>query len=145
MGGTGRPLGKTFFLQCQRRHPERPKIPTYLPTLAPMGSLAVDSRLCSRWCDVHCRVLRWEEVLPRPPCHLLSCVWPLRDLRRACVAVRRRCRSQGRLPLRALGGFPPVALKPVWTPVAIFGSGGVCVYVPGNRHSLISYCPIDLI
>ena len=34
MGGTGRPLGKTFFLQCQRRHPEPPKIPTYLPTLA---------------------------------------------------------------------------------------------------------------
>ena len=31
MGGTGRPLGKTFFLQCQRRHPELPKIPTYLP------------------------------------------------------------------------------------------------------------------
>ena len=33
MGGTGRPLGKTFFLQCQRRHPELPKIPTYLPVL----------------------------------------------------------------------------------------------------------------
>ena len=32
MGGTGRPLGKTFFLQCQRRHPQLPKIPTYLPT-----------------------------------------------------------------------------------------------------------------
>ena len=30
MGGTGRPLGETFFLQCQRRHPELPKIPTYL-------------------------------------------------------------------------------------------------------------------
>ena len=33
MGGTGRPLGKTFFLQCQRRHPELPKIPTYLALL----------------------------------------------------------------------------------------------------------------
>ena len=33
VGGTGRPLGKTFFLQCQRRHPDLPKIPTYLPTL----------------------------------------------------------------------------------------------------------------
>ena len=33
MGGTGRPLGKTFFLQCQRRHPELPKIPTYLVVL----------------------------------------------------------------------------------------------------------------
>ena len=31
MGGTGRPLGKTFLLQCQRRHPQLPKIPTYLP------------------------------------------------------------------------------------------------------------------
>ena len=31
MGGTGRLLGKTFFLRCQRRHPELPKIPTYLP------------------------------------------------------------------------------------------------------------------
>ena len=31
MGGTGRPLGKTFFLHCQRRHPGLPKIPTYLP------------------------------------------------------------------------------------------------------------------
>ena len=29
--GTGRPLGKTFFLRCQRRRPELPKIPT-LPT-----------------------------------------------------------------------------------------------------------------
>ena len=25
------PFGKTFFLHCQRRHPELPKIPTYLP------------------------------------------------------------------------------------------------------------------
>ena len=33
MGRTGRPLGKTFFLQCQRRHLELPKIPTYLPTI----------------------------------------------------------------------------------------------------------------
>ena len=31
MGGTGCPVGKTFFLHCQRRHPELPKIPTYLP------------------------------------------------------------------------------------------------------------------
>ena len=31
VGATGRPLRKTFFLQCQRRHPELPKIPTYLP------------------------------------------------------------------------------------------------------------------
>ena len=30
MGGTGCPLDETFFLHCQRRHPELPKIPTYL-------------------------------------------------------------------------------------------------------------------
>ena len=33
VGGTGYPLGKTSFLHCQRRHPELPKIPTYLPVL----------------------------------------------------------------------------------------------------------------
>ena len=32
--GTGRPLGKTFFLHCQRRHPKLSKIPTYLPACA---------------------------------------------------------------------------------------------------------------
>ena len=31
LGRTGRPLGRTFLLHCQRRHPELPKIPTYLP------------------------------------------------------------------------------------------------------------------
>ena len=31
MGGTGRLLGKTFFLHYQKRYPELPKIPTYLP------------------------------------------------------------------------------------------------------------------
>ena len=31
VGGTGRPLDKTFFLHCQRWHPELPNIPTYLP------------------------------------------------------------------------------------------------------------------
>ena len=36
------------------------------------------------------------------------------------------------------------ALKPVWTPVAIFGSLGVCIYVPASRHWLISYSPIHL-
>ena len=33
VGGTGRPSGKTFFLHCQRRHPELLKIPTYLPVI----------------------------------------------------------------------------------------------------------------
>ena len=34
--------------------------------------------------------------------------------------------------------------KPVRTPVAIFGSLGVCIYLPASRHSLISYPPIHL-
>ena len=35
-------------------------------------------------------------------------------------------------------------VKPVRTPVAIFGSLGVCIYVPASRHWLISYCSIHL-
>ena len=35
-------------------------------------------------------------------------------------------------------------LMPIWTPVAIFGSLGVCIYVPASRHWLISYSPIHL-
>ena len=35
-------------------------------------------------------------------------------------------------------------VKPVRTPVAIFGSHGVCIYVPASRHWLISYSPIHL-
>ena len=35
VGGTGLFLGKTFFLLCQRRHPELPKKPTNLPTYLP--------------------------------------------------------------------------------------------------------------
>ena len=48
------------------------------------------------------------------------------------------------------GLWPPVSLspssllKPVRTPVAIFGSVGVCIYVPASRHWLISYSPIHL-
>ena len=35
-------------------------------------------------------------------------------------------------------------VKPVRTPVAIFGSLGVCFYVPASRHWRISYSPIHL-
>ena len=35
-------------------------------------------------------------------------------------------------------------MKPVRTPVAIFGTLGVCIYVPASRHWLISYSPIHL-
>ena len=37
-------------------------------------------------------------------------------------------------------GVPTV--KPVRTPVVIFGSLGVCIYVPASRHWLISYSSI---
>ena len=73
------------------------------------GVVAVDGRLRSYWCEVDRRVLWWQEVIPRPPCRLLPCVWLVRDSRRACVAVRRRCRSCGCLRLRASRGFPQVA------------------------------------
>ena len=36
------------------------------------------------------------------------------------------------------------SVKPVQTRVAIFGSLGVCIYVPASRHWLISYSPIHL-
>ena len=35
-------------------------------------------------------------------------------------------------------------MKPVRTPVAIFGSIGVCIYVLVSRHWLISYYSIHL-
>ena len=38
----------------------------------------------------------------------------------------------------------PLAVKPVQTPVAIFGSLWVCIYGPASRHWLISYSPIHL-
>ena len=61
------------------------------------GVVAVDGLFRSRSCDVHRQVLWREEVIPRPPCRFLPCVWPLRDSRRARVAVRRHRRSGGRL------------------------------------------------
>ena len=43
-----------------------------------------------------------------------------------------------------LGDSLHLLLKPVRTPLAIFGSLGVCIYVPASRHWLISYSPIHL-
>ena len=55
MGGTGRPLGKTFFLHRQRRHPELPKIPTYLPVHSPTpGQLHVESIQLACTCALCC-------------------------------------------------------------------------------------------
>ena len=73
----------------------------------------------------------------------------------------RRCKAESgpRAPSAEARGVPgaPVLLrsprrthrsgrtmKPVRTPVAIFGSLGVCIYVPASRHWLISYSPIHL-
>ena len=61
------------------------------------GVVAVDGRFRSRWLDAPHRVLQREEVIPGPPYRLLPCGWPVRDSRRACVAVRCRCSANGRL------------------------------------------------
>ena len=61
------------------------------------GVVAVDGRFRSRWLDAPRRVLRREEVIPGPPYRLLPCGWPVRDSRRACAAVRRRCIAGGLL------------------------------------------------
>ena len=73
------------------------------------GVVVVYGRVRSSWCDVHQPALWWEEVTPQPLCRLLPCAWPVRDSRRACAAVRRRCRSCGWVRLRVLGGVPRVA------------------------------------
>ena len=48
------------------------------------------------------------------------------------------------LPLFTEGKGDCTPVKPVRTPVAIFGSLGVCIYVTASRHWLISYSPIHL-
>ena len=73
------------------------------------GVVVVHGQLSSRWCDAHCQVLWWEEVI------LLAALFspPLRMARAGLVSrvlvERRRCRYCGRLRLRALGGSPHVA------------------------------------
>ena len=47
-------------------------------------------------------------------------------------------------PAAGVTGDFKTVVKPVRIPVAIFGSLGVCIYVPASRHWLISYCPIHL-
>ena len=49
--------------------------------------------------------------------------------------------SKGKLSSRKAASE---VLKPVRTPVAIFVSLGVCIYVPASRHWLISHSPIHL-
>ena len=78
----------------------------FLGEVGSPGVVVVRGRIRSRWFDVHRQVLRRQEAIPWPPCHLLPCAWPVRDLCCACVAARCRCRSCGRLRLRALGGYP---------------------------------------
>ena len=58
------------------------------------------------------------------------------------VTIRVGVVEHPKLPKPAQGGR--ALLKPVRTPVAIFGSLGVCIYVPASRHWLISYSPIHL-
>ena len=61
------------------------------------GVVAVDGRFRSRWFDASGRVLRRDEMIPGPPYRFPPWGWPVRDLRRACAAVRRRCSAGGRL------------------------------------------------
>ena len=73
------------------------------------GVVAVDGRFRSRWFDAPRQVLRREEVIPGLPYRLLTRGWPVRDSRRACTAVRRRCTAGDRLrwaghACAALGG-----------------------------------------
>ena len=56
--------------------------------------------------------------------------WEIQDLRKENKDLRLRLHR--------------LEMKPVWTPVAIFGSLGVCIYGPASRHWLISYSPIHL-
>ena len=67
------------------------------------GVVAVYGQVRSCWCDVHRPAPLWEEASSQPSCRLLPCAWPARDSCRACVAVRCRCRSCGRVQLRVLG------------------------------------------
>ena len=55
------PLGKTFFLQCQRRHPELPKIPTYLPVPEPNPPFGLPFQDCAKY-PLHFRAVRVLEV-----------------------------------------------------------------------------------
>ena len=61
------------------------------------GVVVVDGRSRSRWFDAPRRVIRREEVIPGPLYRLLPCGGPVRDSRRVCAAVRRRCSAGGRL------------------------------------------------
>ena len=45
---------------------------------------------------------------------------------------------------KASGQGRGAVLKPVRTPMAIFGSLGGCIYVPARRHRLISCSTIHL-
>ena len=102
--------GQRALLECVAR----PRVVglykgVFLGEVGSPGVVVVRGRLRSRWRNVHRPVLRREEAIPRPPCRLSPCAWPARDSCCACAAACRRCRSRGRLWLRALGGYPGVA------------------------------------
>ena len=62
-----------------------------LGKVGPPGVVGVDGEFRSCWFDASRSVLWREEVVSGPPCRLLTCGWPVRDSRRACAAVHRRC------------------------------------------------------
>ena len=68
-----------------------------LGRVASPGVVTVGGRICVRWFDVHRRALRRDKVISGLPCRLLTCGWPMRNLRRVGAAVRRRCTAGDRL------------------------------------------------
>ena len=58
------------------------------------GVVAVDGWFRSRWFDAPRRVLWREQVIPGLPYRLPVFGLPVRDSRRACAAVRRRCTAR---------------------------------------------------
>ena len=115
VGGTGRPLGKTFFLQCQRRHPELPKIPTYLPALSPvLAQRLLVWPCCALWL-----------CLCAPPC----CILVARVVRCSGVLCWRACvvSARGAFRGRLVAGWC-LMLLPVFLSVScpLWSSGGVC-------------------
>ena len=76
--------------------------------------------------------------------------WPLRqghmgDLSQLKEDLEQKITTwQREVDLKIMKSLWGADVKPVRTPVAIFGSLGVCIYVPASRHWLISYSPIHL-
>ena len=117
MGGTGRPLGKTFFLRCQRRHPELPKIPTYLPLCSMNFRKLMRGSRSTNGASAYGSTSRTSRTSSRPPPSQAS---PSNDEINDAADVdgdgaeaplrstsARRCRSVASAPARRSGSLHP--------------------------------------